>query len=217
MKAFFVARDLVTGEQEDLNKSDTYTQITSAMSSYYKLTAGSFEVAKASVKDPNIFSTTADIVNGPDKAEILELLKPLKEQEKLYRGSGANGFLQCTLFPHLKQNGEVDQQLGERLEALWNKDLVGLDPTDPDECNIEEYYQKMIGGLATVGNVYQKKAENLAGSVLTIENNRQQVIGVSSDEELQNMIKFQNAYNLASKMISTMAEMYDQLILNTAV
>lgn len=93
-----------------------------------------------------------------------------------------------TLFPHLKQNGEVDQQLGERLEALWNKDLVGLDPTDPDECNIEEYYQKMIGGLATVGNVYQKKAENLAGSVLTIENNRQQVIGVSSDEELQNMI-----------------------------
>ena len=75
----------------------------------------------------------------------------------------------------------------------------------------------MIGGLATVGNVYQKKAENLAGSVLTIENNRQQVIGVSSDEELQNMIKFQNAYNLASKMISTMAEMYDQLILNTAV
>lgn len=51
MKAFFVARDLVTGEQEDLNKSDTYTQITSAMSSYYKLTAGSFEVAKASVKD----------------------------------------------------------------------------------------------------------------------------------------------------------------------
>lgn len=88
----------------------------------------------------------------------------------------------------MKQNGEVDQQLGERLEALWNKDLVGLDPTDPDECNIEEYYQKMIGGLATVGNVYQKKAENLAGSVLTIENNRQQVIGVSSDEELQNMI-----------------------------
>ena len=45
MKAFFVARDLVTGEQEDLNKSDTYSQITSAMSSYYKLTAGSFEVA----------------------------------------------------------------------------------------------------------------------------------------------------------------------------
>lgn len=117
-----------------------------------------------------------------------------------------------TLFPHLKQNGEVDQQLGERLEALWNKDLVGLDPTDPDECNIEEYYQKMIGGLATVGNVYQKKAENLAGSVLTIENNRQQVIGVSSDEELQNMIKFQNAYNASSRFMTVISDMIEHIV-----
>lgn len=117
-----------------------------------------------------------------------------------------------TLFPHLKQNGEVDQQLGERLEALWNKDLVGLDPTDPDECNIEEYYQKMTGGLATVGNVYQKKAENLAGSVLTIENNRQQVIGVSSDEELQNMIKFQNAYNASSRFMTVISDMIEHIV-----
>ena len=117
-----------------------------------------------------------------------------------------------TLFPHLKQNGEVDQQLGERLEALWNKDLGGLDPTDPDECNIEEYYQKMIGGLATVGNVYQKKAENLAGSVLTIENNRQQVIGVSSDEELQNMIKFQNAYNASSRFMTVISDMIEHIV-----
>ena len=106
----------------------------------------------------------------------------------------------------------VDQQLGERLEALWNKDLVGLDPTDPDECNIEEYYQKMIGGLATVGNVYQKKAENLAGSVLTIENNRQQVIGVSSDEELQNMIKFQNAYNASSRFMTVISDMIEHIV-----
>ena len=31
------------------------------------------------------------------------------------------------------------------------------------------------------------------------------------------LVKFQNAYNLASKVISVMTEMYDQLILNTGV
>ena len=41
--------------------------------------------------------------------------------------------------------------------------------------------------------------------------------GVDEDDEALDLVKFQNAYNLASKMISTMAEMYDQLILNTAV
>ena len=37
------------------------------------------------------------------------------------------------------------------------------------------------------------------------------------DEEALNLIKFQNAYNLASKVISVMAEMYDKLINETGV
>ena len=70
----------------------------------------------------------------------------------------------------------------------------------------------MIGGLATVGNVYQKKAENLAGSVLTIENNRQQVIGVSSVEELQNMIKFKNAFYSSSRFMSVISDMIVNIV-----
>ena len=31
------------------------------------------------------------------------------------------------------------------------------------------------------------------------------------------LVKFQNSYNLASKVIQTMNEMYNQLILNTGV
>lgn len=51
----------------------------------------------------------------------------------------------------------------------------------------------------------------------TITNQRLSISGVDEDDEALDLVKFQNAYNLASKMISTMAEMYDQLILNTAV
>ena len=43
------------------------------------------------------------------------------------------------------------------------------------------------------------------------------VSGVDEDEEAMNLIKFQNAYNLASKMISVMSEMYDKLINETGV
>lgn len=41
--------------------------------------------------------------------------------------------------------------------------------------------------------------------------------GVDEDEEAMNLIKFQNAYNLASKVISVMSEMYDKLINETGV
>ena len=36
-------------------------------------------------------------------------------------------------------------------------------------------------------------------------------------EEAANMIKFQNAYNLSSKMISVLCEVYDKLIQETGV
>ena len=46
---------------------------------------------------------------------------------------------------------------------------------------------------------------------------RQSVSGVDEDEEALDLVKFQNAYNLASKMIQTLTEIYDRLILETGV
>ena len=41
--------------------------------------------------------------------------------------------------------------------------------------------------------------------------------GVDEDEEAVNLVKYQNGYNLASKMIQTLTEVYDRLILETGV
>lgn len=117
-----------------------------------------------------------------------------------------------TLLPHLTQNGEVDRELGTKLATVWEENIIGLDPTDPEPVTFKLYYQKMIDGLGTIGNVYNKTAESLAGSVLTIENNRQQVMGVSSDEELTNMIKYQNAYNASSRFMTVISEMIEHII-----
>lgn len=51
----------------------------------------------------------------------------------------------------------------------------------------------------------------------TIVQKRMSISGVDEDEEALDMLKFQNAYNLASRMIQTMSEMYDRLILETGV
>ena len=59
--------------------------------------------------------------------------------------------------------------------------------------------------------------DNYTNISSTIDNQRMSVSGVDEDEEALDLIKFQNAYNLASKCISIMAEMYDQLILQTGV
>ncbi len=48
-----------------------------------------------------------------------------------------------------------------------------------------------------------------------IDQQRMSVSAVDEDDEALNLMKFQNAYNLAAKCISTLTEMYDQLILRT--
>ena len=59
--------------------------------------------------------------------------------------------------------------------------------------------------------------DNYTNISTTIDNQRQSVSGVDEDEEALDLIKFQNAYNLSSKCISVLSEMYDQLILRTGV
>ena len=50
-----------------------------------------------------------------------------------------------------------------------------------------------------------------------INNQRISISGVDTDDEAVNLLKYQNAYTMASKMIQTLTEVYDRLILQTGV
>lgn len=67
---------------------------------------------------------------------------------------------------------------------------------------------------ASNANTFQKTYEGLK---ISIDNQRSSVSGVDKDEEAVSLVKYQNSYTLASKMIQTLTEIYDQLILNTGV
>jgi flagellar hook-associated protein 1 FlgK len=65
----------------------------------------------------------------------------------------------------------------------------------------------MIDRLGTDGNVYYASSQTLDTTVASLDNSRQQVMGVSSDEELTKMIKYQAAYNASSRFITVISEM----------
>ena len=70
----------------------------------------------------------------------------------------------------------------------------------------------MVGEIGIIGSVYESTAEKLEGTVSAVENQRNEVIGVSSDEELTRMIKYQNAYNASSRYIQTVSDMIEMLV-----
>ena len=67
---------------------------------------------------------------------------------------------------------------------------------------------------ASNANTFGAKFEDLGN---TIDTMRLSVSSVDKDEEAVSLVKYQNAYTLASKMISCFTEIYDRLILETGV
>lgn len=67
---------------------------------------------------------------------------------------------------------------------------------------------------AASANSFQANYDKISRAII---NQRLSEMGVDNDEEALNLVKFQEAFNLASKMIQVMTEIYDQLILRTGV
>ncbi len=80
-----------------------------------------------------------------------------------------------------------------------------------------EFLTKVLGDVALNKSNSQTLEETYLSLENTIANQRLSDTGVDEDEEAANLVKFQNAYNLSSKMIQVLSEIYDRLILQTGV
>lgn len=100
----------------------------------------------------------------------------------------------------------------EKLLETWKSEFSTLDPNTETKHNFMEYYDAMIGALANRGKVVNDITESQAGLVNEIDTARQSVAGVSSDEELTNLVKFQHAYNANARYINVIDQMLDHII-----
>lgn len=167
---------------------------------------GSERYTEATYTDANGQQQTIYIYNEEDPNDTSKqyTLESLKVNEKLIDQEG--------LLPYLNQDGKVAYDLAKKLATVWDEELLVLNPNDTNPCSFKDYYGAMAGEMATIANVYGSTASSLEGTVAATDNQRQQVIGVSSDEELTYMIKYQNAYNAASRFINVIDEMIEHLI-----
>ena len=82
---------------------------------------------------------------------------------------------------------------------------------------VDDYFGSIVGQLGIETKEAKRQVDN--GNLLTqqVDVNRQSVSGVSLDEEMSNMIKFQHAYSAASRFMTAFDELLDKLINSTGV
>lgn len=110
------------------------------------------------------------------------------------------------------EDGSEDTATAEALKAAFEEESYTLNPNVKKKTSFVDYYSDLVAQVANSGSAYKSIYENQANTVESADSARQQVVGVSSDEELSNMIKFQNAYNASSRYINVISEMLEHLI-----
>lgn len=122
-----------------------------------------------------------------------------------------------SLLNFRKKDGEIDQEKADALKAVFTAEEYTLNPNVKKKTTLGQYYEDLVAQVANSGYVYQGIYENQEVAVSSAESAREQIVGVSSDEELTNMIMYQNAYNAASRYINVVDEMLEHIIVSLAM
>lgn len=112
----------------------------------------------------------------------------------------------------MHKDGTVDYDTAAKLVEAFDADIYSLNPNVTTTCSINTYYSSLVSQVANNGSVYKNMSESQQATVSSIDHSREQISGVSSDEELSNMIRFQNAFNASSRYINVVDEMLEHLL-----
>ena len=119
-----------------------------------------------------------------------------------------------TKLGFIKMDAKEDYETAHNLQVVFETAEYTLNPNVTTKTNLVDYYSNIVSQVANTGAVFYSIYSNEQATVDSTEYARQQIVGVSDDEELNNMIKFQNAYNASSRYINVIDEMLEH-ILNT--
>ncbi|HHU83238.1 MAG TPA: flagellar hook-associated protein FlgK [Firmicutes bacterium] len=100
-----------------------------------------------------------------------------------------------------------------RLAKVLNNDFLMNNGT----ATLTDYYETLIVRLGINAEKANTMLENKNALIHHLQNRQESVAGVSLDEEMVNLIKFQNSYSAASRMITAVDEMLQILIANTGI
>lgn len=106
--------------------------------------------------------------------------------------------------------GAANVDMVEALAAIKDKVVI-------NNGTFADFLDSMVSVSAIDGGRIRSFSATYQNIKDTIDNQRMSVSGVDEDEEAVDLVKFQKAYNLSSKIISTMQAIYRKLIEETGV
>ena len=102
--------------------------------------------------------------------------------------------------------GSVDNSVADAMAD------VGATTNGPDAD-----YRAMIGQLGVAAEASNRRTDIQANVTEQVDASRESMSGVNLDEEMTNLLKYQRGYEAASRVLTTIDSMLDQLINRTGL
>lgn len=217
-----VARDSVTEFQSTYEKTDDgYQMMVVTQGNLQKVTLSPGKLSGLlESRDTHITSVREqlDAVAG----KLIEEVNALHTQGRTANSSGQTFFTGDSMHtinvnPAILANSGLvatgrtgadgDTDIALEIAELANAGLEG-----PGTQSVTDSYRAMLTNVASKRASFEFLVENQQNVVATLQARLASVSGVSLDEEGANMIKYQNSYNAAAQIISTVQELYETLL-----
>lgn len=229
LKAMLYARGDHRATFRDMNNASTYNKsisqsvIMNVQAEFdnlvHLITTGINDIFKTAAENARKDNPDSDYMRDPDSKEPYTIFNVRSEvygtnNDFTTQNIIINGVIKQapTLLGFKKDDGKVDQETADALKDLFMNEEYNVNPNIKTKTNFIHYYDDMVSLVANDGYVLRGISENQQITVDKVAAAREQILGVSSDEEMSNMVMFQNAYNAASRYINAVSEMLEHLI-----
>ena len=101
---------------------------------------------------------------------------------------------------------------GDNTNAIEMANLQGRLTMNGTSTTFDSYYSALASGVGNDVSNASANADYEDAMVSHLENYRESVSGVSLDEEMVNLVKFQHAYQAAAKLITTVDDMLNTVL-----
>ena len=197
--------NVICDNADNLSKTGSHEVFTRLGSARYD--AAGYYIKEDISKSPADVSTMYTISNLKINPDLLKqpTLNSFIKDDKSVDFEKATKLME--VFAGIGQVRDLNKPGEVYVDAAWT-----INPNLNSKHGYIAFYDSVVGQMANVGSVYNSIVSSQNATVSSLENSRQQVLGVSSEEELQNIIKFQNAYNASSRYINVIDQMLEHII-----
>jgi flagellar hook-associated protein 1 FlgK len=105
------------------------------------------------------------------------------------------------------QDAPANNENALRLVQLREEKLLSS-----GQLTYETFYNTLVAEIGRRADEISRKRDNLQVVLDQLINRRESISGVSIDEELTNMIRYQNVYEAAARLVTTIDEMMDVVV-----